>query len=207
MDAGVIRQRIADTTLWCESHATTADPRNSLRSSALQPRHYGASREWQRYRWDDSPANRAVIVNALADLRASLADNDASVIDQGSRGMAGGRLVVYFPDDNLYDGAAAVLSQGYFDVDNAPPWDTWIAYLPGRQSSPAGDFTPLADQGDAEGISFLLAWVPSQFIQLANTGIWANPEKCISWAEESSATVVGYLTDLGLMRPHSQTGK
>ena len=35
---------------------------------------------------------------------------------------------MHAPDDNLADGAAALASRGFFDEDNAPPWDTWLWY-------------------------------------------------------------------------------
>jgi hypothetical protein len=54
-------------------------------------------------------------------LRASGRRNLSSITD-----LCGGRLVAYFPDDNLFDGAAEAESQGFFDVDNIPPYDTWV---------------------------------------------------------------------------------
>src|SRR5579864_4381472 len=49
-----------------------------------------------------------------------------------------GCLSVYAPEDNLQ-------SLGYFDVDNIPPWDTWVAM----------------------NGSYLLAWVPPQMLKFA----------------------------------------
>ena len=40
-----------------------------------------------------------------------------------------GRLLAYFPDENLACGVAEAETQGFFTVDNVPPWDTWVAYL------------------------------------------------------------------------------
>lgn len=34
-----------------------------------------------------------------------------------------GRLLLYWPDQSLADGAAEYASIGFFDVDNTPPWD------------------------------------------------------------------------------------
>jgi hypothetical protein len=72
-----------------------------------------------------------------------------------------GRVLNYYPSENLADGAAEVGSLGFFDVENAPPWDTWIEYSDGR----------------------LACWVPEPLIQLAEAGIDANPEECIQWAD------------------------
>ena len=88
--------------------------------------------------------------------------------------LHGGRLLAYFPDANLCDGAAEVLSQGFFDVDNCPPWETWIALL-----NDGAD-----DDGRGYG-RYLVAWVPPQLLALATAGIDANPEECVVWLDST----------------------
>jgi hypothetical protein len=61
-------------------------------------------------------------------------------------------------------GAAEYLSLGYFDVDNVPPWDTWILML-GK---------------------YLLSWVPPRLARLVQEGLDENPEPCILWANDPS---------------------
>jgi hypothetical protein len=75
-----------------------------------------------------------------------------------------GRFVAYAPEDNLSDGAAEVQSLGFFDVDNVPPWGTWIA---------------LVDR-------YVLAWVPLLLFGFARRGIEVNPGECIKWADDPS---------------------
>jgi hypothetical protein len=86
------------------------------------------------------------------------------------RSLAGGRVLVYFPDDELADGAAEVQSEGFFDVHNTPPWDTWLAMA--------------EDVGRSERNPYLLAWVPDELIHLAQWGIDVNPEECILWLKD-----------------------
>jgi hypothetical protein len=83
--------------------------------------------------------------------------------------LEGGRLLVYFPDRELADGAAEAESQGYLDVHNAPPWDTWVA---------------MVDEASADG-AYLLSWVPPEFIDLVHRGIAVNPEECIRWLDDA----------------------
>jgi hypothetical protein len=71
-----------------------------------------------------------------------------------------GKLLHYWPHENLACGAAEYSSNGFFDVDNVPPWDTWVSF---------------------DGLT-LISWVPAILIPLAQAGIDANPEECISWA-------------------------
>jgi len=85
--------------------------------------------------------------------------------------LEGGRLLVYFPDLDLADGAAEAESRGYFDVNNAPPWDTWIALV-------------LDAVGNAKS-PYLVSWVPEEFLDAAQRGIDVNPEQCILWIEDA----------------------
>ena len=75
--------------------------------------------------------------------------------------LRGGRLLLYAPDENLADGAAKYASCGFFDVDNTPPWDAWVAFSHGT----------------------LLSWVPPQLLTLVQSGIDVNPECCIRWMD------------------------
>ncbi|MGA9980778.1 MAG: hypothetical protein WBQ08_19315 [Candidatus Sulfotelmatobacter sp.] len=77
--------------------------------------------------------------------------------------LAGGRLLLHAPDDNLCDGAAQCSSKGFFDVDNIPPWDTWVCFS-GK---------------------YLVSWVPPRLLELANQGVDTNPEQCILWAPDA----------------------
>ncbi len=74
---------------------------------------------------------------------------------------AEGRFMSYWPEENLACGGAEYASVGFFDVDNTPPWDTWVAFSGG----------------------VLLSWVPGELVDLASKGIEANPEACITWYE------------------------
>jgi hypothetical protein len=62
-----------------------------------------------------------------------------------------GRLLVYFPDAELSDGAAEAETAGYFDVWNAPPHDTWVGFYE-DESTPDDSFR-----------RYLVAWVPNVF--------------------------------------------
>jgi len=87
--------------------------------------------------------------------------------------LTAGQLLVYFPDAELADGAAEQETAGFFDVNNAPPWDTWVGFFH-DSSAP-----------DSSCARYLVAWIPDQFISLAQKGIDVNPERCIEWLEDS----------------------
>lgn len=87
--------------------------------------------------------------------------------------LVGGRLLIYFPDSDLADGAAEAVSRGFFDLHNVPPWDTWIA---------------LADDGPRANLSvrqYVVSWVPAQLVACVSAGIAVNPEECIAWLDSA----------------------
>ena len=79
--------------------------------------------------------------------------------------------MVYFPDEDLCDGAAEIESKGFFDVYNTPPWDTWVGYF-----QDGGFKYPMNRK-------YLVAYVPANLLALADAGISVNPEECIQWLD------------------------
>ena len=152
-------RRLAETIAWCAQRAPGSDPRTSLRSEAMCPSLLSV--------------DRATSVAGVVGYRANVVGPVPLV--GGRESLRGGRLLVYFPDDDLACGAAEVQSEGFFDVHNVPPWDTWIA---------------LADDGPRANISFqqyLVAWVPPDLVACVSAGIEVNPEQCIAWLDDSDA--------------------
>jgi hypothetical protein len=94
--------------------------------------------------------------------------------------LAGGRLLLYEPDINLAHGLEESETCGYVDIDNTPPWDTWIAYLYDRDKN------------------FLLSWVPGEFISLVTAGIEVSPEESFRWLDEQTLQWTSILRDQGL---------
>ena len=155
---GWLRRKIADTKQWQNAMALLKQIRDSLgpmdrklRSAELKP----------RFALDEFEAD-ATWAKAVAEVvakRSQLTANISSREDAGS--AVTGRLLLYNPSENLACGAAEVSSNGFFDVNNVPPWDIWV------------DFS--------EGI--LVSWVPPVLVEVAQMGIDVNPEACIRWAD------------------------
>lgn len=119
-----------------------------LRSPGLQPSVSLTRAENPGFIVQSVISRRAALVNELTHMKISAY-------------RAEGRLMSYWPEENLACGGAEYASVGFFDVDNTPPWDTWVAF-----------------SGKA-----LLSWVPGELVDLASKGIEANPEACIAWYE------------------------
>ena len=75
-----------------------------------------------------------------------------------------GRLLLYEAMETVSDGAAEASSHGFFDMEDAPPWDTWFWYKDGT----------------------IFCWVPESLVSDAQAGIDANPVDCIHWAKWSA---------------------
>lgn len=174
--------RVAEITEWCNSHVLT-DLQHGLRNAEFGTPYLidscaflkGGFDEWCGLSVHDkarlqakAEQHRGSLVDALSDHRAQIlveANNYPSI---GGEQLVGQRFIVYLPETNLADGAAALVSHGYFDDDNVPPWDTWVVYIP-------------ADAGEP---GKLISWVPPQLFKLVDDAIQVNPEECIYWATE-----------------------
>jgi hypothetical protein len=95
-------QRLAETARWCTARARPGEPRQGLWTLDLAP----PPLETDRFR-----ACRIVAE------RRETEGNVYPEVDPAT----GGRLLAYFPDADLSDGAAEVESRGFFDVYNTPP--------------------------------------------------------------------------------------
>jgi hypothetical protein len=151
----VLRRKFTNSRLWrrgAELYRSTdlsfAPLKEQLRSPAIAP-----NESLSDARADEE--QKTEIVRSVVRKRSKLVFTAERPVDPNT-----GKLLLYTPDDNLADGAARYASQGFFDDDNVPPWDTWVAFSQGA----------------------LLTWVPPQLLQLAQSGIDANPECCIRWA-------------------------
>ncbi len=144
---------LGETIVWCNSSLNVDDPQGSLRSSELLP-----------------PVLAPDPGSSVSDVLQARSFALRLGRTRPASSLEGGFLLCYEPDQNLADGAAAFSSKGYFDDDNVPPWDTWIAYA--------------TEQGRH---GFLVSWVPPAFKKLADEGLVVNPEQCI-WDLQGSGT-------------------
>jgi hypothetical protein len=159
--------RLGQTIAWCESRADIGAPEASLRYVQLRPRLL--------------EHDRVTSVHGVVRQRASYppASEAPTVISRDI--FRGGRLLAHFPDADLADGAAELETGGFFDVNNVPPWDTWV----GLFRDPAA--------GDSSYAEYLVAWVPAAFVPLAGRGIDVNPEECVAWLSETPTRLAAEL--------------
>ncbi|WFU20342.1 hypothetical protein [Bradyrhizobium sp. CB3481] len=169
-------RRLTETIAWCRAVGSLSEPRASLRMC----------KPTQEDLTSQSTQVFKVCLERSRRLSVSGRRNLSPVAD-----LCGGRLLAYFPDDNLCCGTAEAESQGFFDVDNIPPYDTWVWMVQNVRTFAYADGV----HGEMDA-NYLVAWVPSDFIQLAGAGLAVNPEACILWLDTLDD---GFVRSLRLM--------
>jgi hypothetical protein len=143
--------RLLETVSWCTQYSVLRRVRRCLRPQRLAP--------------PPLPMHRRDAVDwVISERRSQCGDVTLNEVF--------GRLLVYFPDASLADGAAEIASKDFFDVHNAPPCATWIGYFEDQRPDPSYS-------------SYVLAWVPQLFLEFARDGVAANPEGCIVWLSDT----------------------
>ncbi len=150
-----LEQRIAEAIAYCVPRAREGDPKHSLRT-LLQPALLSENRDWT--------------VEMVVRSRELSTGKVPPIATRAS--MLGGRLLVYFPDAELADGAAELISNGFFDLHNCPAWDTWLVFDDNRRAK------------EPSYTKYLLAFVPAELVALVDLGIAVNPEQCIAWLDD-----------------------
>lgn len=154
---GWLRPKITETKQWQNAMALLKQIRDSLgpmdrvlRTPELKPS-FGL----------DEFGDDALWAQAVTEVVARRSRLTAGTPAEERDMSVGGRLLLYSPSENLACGAAEASSNGFFDVNNVPPWDIWIEFSEGT----------------------LVSWVPPGLLDVAQMGIYVNPEECIRWAK------------------------
>ena len=155
---------VAEAAAWCLPRLSD-DLRHCWRSEDLRPKYLEPS--------------RADLVGNVVRRRRSYVQAPLLPVDPP------GRLLAYFPDAELSDGAAEFESHGFFDVFNEPPWDCWVGWF---EASSARDESYRA---------FLLAWIPDRLVTMATRAIHVNPEECIQWLDAMAPIYVLAVEEAG----------
>ncbi|WP_223643253.1 hypothetical protein [Corallococcus sp. EGB] len=164
---------LEETIHWCTSRATLDAPATCLRTPGFQPRVMIDADRFQ------------MMERVISERHYALRGRPPRALPPREGGpLHGGRLLVYFPDDNTCDGAAELATRGYLDVDNMPPWDTWVGMF---REDP---------ESSTQSSDYLIAWVPPVFLDSVAQGIFVNPEQCIQWLEDSTTMMARRLKDL-----------
>lgn len=157
---------LSETVAWCAARADVQHPGTSVRTAELMPSLFALAPEQRLGRLLASPAAASEAVRFIAQRRRE-ALGRAGLAPAPRGTLAGGRV---FATDFNTDvcGAAAQLSEGFFDALDVPGWDTWFAH------APTGSFG-----GTVYG------WVPAALAPLVERGLSAIPVRSVWWVGAS----------------------
>jgi hypothetical protein len=164
---------LKETVDWCVPRFSMNDLIGSLRSEALQP----SANIVQ-------DADAVDVERAIADVirrRSKLLQAESRKVPSGMshRGtyLAGGKLLAHFPFLSLFHGLSVPETGGFIDVDEIPPWDTWVHFT--------GDF--------------LVTWVPANLESAVQLAIDCNAEDSIVWLNDVVGDFVDAIRGEGLV--------
>ncbi len=112
-----------------------------------------------------STFERTALIDELARRREREMEKAGLIAPGKALLLAGGKILEYRLDQSDHDGLARYHSRGLFDEFDIPGHDSWLMLV-------------RSEFGDV-----LLAWIPREFIEDAEAGMWACPSKCLRWVE------------------------
>lgn len=159
-----VLRALCETVAWCLSRSVQ---NCQLRSRELDPSDFLRVPTYDELGiglWvEEKRASYKRATHAINKTRSILLRDTKIEIPDLAAAQSKGRLLLYWPMENVEDGAASAGSRGFFDIEDSPPWDTWFLYARGS----------------------IFCWVPESLVQNAQAGIDANPVDCIHWCDWS----------------------
>jgi len=183
------------TMLWCQSRINPSDPANCLRSRYLRPQ-----LDTFGYR-DDNVWIHPELVGQVIRKREFLLSSSPESVPVGRINQRKGRLLLAAQDYSNHNGLTSDLTNGFFDLNDVPPWDSWVTLIHGEKQG----MSLSLDNGDWPSTMnsvfgytdlmwrILVSWVPDEFQEIVSEAIKAECIGMLAWAddlpEENEATV------------------
>jgi hypothetical protein len=178
-DTALFYERVIETVAWCTYWLEINDDPKELWELMPLPKQ-GLS--WishdERYRFAENVFEKRTELCAVLFVQAQA---DCLEI------YLQGKLLVFFPDITTSDGVAEHLSEGFFDIDNYPPIDTWLYYVKEKEFQPH--------------IPYLISWIPPLFVEKVRDSINVCADKSILFLAEADFEIcyIDKLAELDLL--------
>lgn len=161
--------RLREIRGWCATRRSTGPVADRLRSAELAP--------------DLEEESALPALEEALDLLTMRRRSALAAAQDRERGeVEGGRLLVCELDMSIGSGEAEAASEGFFDVDDRPPWDLWLACF--GKTRPAQPEEPIA---------CLIAWVPDSLRARAEAGVRSSSSRCLLWVDEVGGALADQL--------------
>lgn len=156
---------LEETVAWCSRHARADDADVSTRSPNLCPPVMALPQRQRLSRLLDVSGEPKAAVDFVCDARRRELARLGIPVHAVGPDLAGGRILFTTIDTDSCE-AATGPSNGYYDLDDLPGWDTWFYHR--ETDRPWG------------AIYF---WVPGPLVKLARNGMDVIPVMSVEWAQ------------------------
>jgi hypothetical protein len=159
-EIAAIDRSIREAAAWCRLRADPARPADSLRTPELIPMPwpsvYDADRTVsdEQQQLDCLETRLHLVAEVVGRRRARLAKEAISVTLDGPM-PTDGFLILIWPDSDMHDEYARDETESFFDIEELPGHDSWIAYVTGSREK-------VVKHG-LDPWSRLIAWIPNAF--------------------------------------------
>jgi hypothetical protein len=115
-------QQLGETIIWCSPRISLDDLKSSLRT--VLP---GSVEDMGEYDLTMRLVDSAITIRAvLLEARNRRDQAQSKPIQPLPMGLAGGRLLVFYPEWAVYDPVGNVMTTGFFNEITIPACDTWV---------------------------------------------------------------------------------
>ena len=173
--------RLMETALWGSRKADLANPKACLRSESFRPYLFNDNR-YQTI--DDVVHKRHFALVETGDIQDFATEEMSDVRKLMPPSLGGGRLLVWERDLTIDDGLGESVTNGYLDVSDMPPWDTWVTYVS-------------ADDDAGAQVGYLVSWVPPVFLASVGEAVLGNAYDALFWLDDTTLLVANILKEEG----------
>lgn len=170
-----IGNRIMETVAWCNSRGCDSNTRYGLRSrDLLQELPFSDIEAIVNDSLEDVDLKKCC--EMIANVRRRFVQQEYS--ECKAELSRHSHFILYDRSASFLTGLAQRDSDGYFSVEDCPPWDTWIYY---------GAFRGCIDaRGNkvSDPVVGLLSLVPDRFLTCVRRGIAADVGFAVSWVKD-----------------------
>ncbi|RTL40894.1 MAG: hypothetical protein EKK48_15065 [Candidatus Melainabacteria bacterium] len=179
MNEKEFEQRLKETVAWC-SRKCDLSKAQYLRTAALRPQNPDDTSLFLA-----SSKQGSAAIEEVSQKRKKLLTKEG-IQAVGTTSMAGGRLLAYFLGASGHDGLTESMSDGYFDHEDTPPWDTWVCCIAGKEligpDQEPFDLRVVIGQR-AFSADYVLSWVPPAWIENVGEVMRCETMGAIMWAD------------------------
>ncbi len=172
-DLDRFKVQLAETIAWCAPRASVDDMANSLRN--LLPE-IVANLVYPKLDYH----LMLRLVEPVITIRSTLLEREGDIARALKQpaptlptGLAGGRLLIFYPGYSIYDPAAGAETSDFFNTITIPAWDTWIS---------AG---VEVDFQERSNFPYVICWIPAQFVKFVDLATQVDPTSCIVWLDQT----------------------